>query len=237
MPLNLQSPSCVAIQAAQLADSLSAVTENLVDRNIQVVEYGEILNRRFGYPVVLNMFTWGVPDSNLSEVGDLLITHGFEPGGISKIHTQFYGVLEAGGLMFLYGSTRVHLVPLSFLRLSLDDCHEVVSSVDSRHKTLIPKIRPYLISLICRLIALPTGMRRNLIEHDLAILLDQVIFPRLPEGEDEEHESEEHFQQRVEQALSYVRGWDWKSEELRYLEITERLIQDCSQLTKITECK
>lgn len=139
--------------------------------------------------------------------------------------------------MFLYGSTRVHLIPLSFLRLSLDDCQEVVSSVNLRYKTLIPKIRPYLISLIRRLVALPTGLRRNPIEHDLANLLDQVIFPRLPEDEDEEHESEGHFQQRVEQALSYVRGWDWEPEELKYLEITESLIRDCSQVSKITECK
>lgn len=139
--------------------------------------------------------------------------------------------------MFLYGSTRVHLVPLSFLRLSLDDCQEVVSSVDLRYKTLIPKIRPYLISLIRRLMALPTGLRRNPIEHDLANFLDQVIFPRLLEDEDEEHESEEHFQQRVEQALSYVRGWDWEPEELKYLKITESLIRDCSQVSKITEYK
>lgn len=55
MPLQLQPPSCVAIQAVRLADSLSAVTRDLMERNIQVVEYGEILNRRFGYPVVLNV--------------------------------------------------------------------------------------------------------------------------------------------------------------------------------------
>ncbi|KAL2383189.1 hypothetical protein RJZ90_002763 [Blastomyces dermatitidis] len=114
MPLNLRSPSCVAIQAAHLAACLSAVTEKLVQKNIQVVD---------------------------------------------------------------------------------------------------------------RLVALPTGMHRNPIEHDLVVFLDQVIFPRLPEGEDEEHEPEEHFQQRVEQALSYVHGWDWKREELKYLEIVGKLIR------------
>ncbi|OAT07812.1 hypothetical protein BDBG_03843 [Blastomyces gilchristii SLH14081] len=127
--------------------------------------------------------------------------------------------------MFLCGSTRAHLVPLSFLHLALDEFQEVISSVNLRYKTLIPKIRPCLISLISRLVALPTGMHRNPIEHDLVVFLDQVIFPRLPEGEDEEHEPEEHFQQRVEQALSYVHGWDWKREELKYLEIVGKLVR------------
>ncbi|EER39342.1 conserved hypothetical protein [Histoplasma capsulatum var. duboisii H88] len=36
-----------------LGDGLPAVTHGLADRNIQVVEHGEILNRRFGYPVVI----------------------------------------------------------------------------------------------------------------------------------------------------------------------------------------
>ncbi|EEQ86068.2 ABC ATPase [Blastomyces dermatitidis ER-3] len=64
--------------------------------------------------------------------------------------------------------------------------------------------------------------------------LELVIFSRLSEGKDEEQESEEHFQHWVEQALSYVRGWDWKKpQELRYLEITESLIRDCSQVTTI----
>ncbi|OAX80494.1 hypothetical protein ACJ72_05172 [Emergomyces africanus] len=212
------------------------LTHDLAARNIRVVEYGEILNRRFGYPIVLSTFTWGVPDSNLSEVGDLLLAHGFQAGGIRREDTQFYGVLEAGGLMFLYGQSRIHLVPLSFLLLSLDDCQEVYSSANSRDNTLIPKIQPYLISLIRRIMALPTGFHRLIIEHHLLIFFDYVLFPRLPEDEDEEHESEEHFQQRVEQAISYVREWDWKPEELKYLEITERLIRDCSQISKITEC-
>ncbi|OAX80495.1 hypothetical protein ACJ72_05173 [Emergomyces africanus] len=138
MPLRLHSPSHVAIQADGLANALSTVTHDLAARNIRVVEYGEILNRRFGYPIVLSTFTWGVPDSNLSEVGDLLLAHGFQAGGIRREDTQFYGVLEAGGLMFLYGQSRIHLVPLSFLLLSLDDCQEVYSSANSRDNTLIP---------------------------------------------------------------------------------------------------
>ncbi|KAL2367534.1 hypothetical protein RJZ57_008107, partial [Blastomyces gilchristii] len=67
-----------------------------------------------------------------------------------------------------------------------------------------------------------------------SVSLELVIFSRLSEGKDEEQESEEHFQHWVEQALSYVRGWDWKKpQELRYLEITESLIRDCSQVTTI----
>lgn len=85
--------------------------------------------------------------------------------------------------------------------------------------------------------ALPTGLRRNPVVHGLANLLGQVIFPRLPDDEDKEHEPEGHFQLRVKRVLSYVCRWDWNPEQLKYLEIPESFIRDCSQVSKITECK
>lgn len=136
--------------------------------------------------------------------------------------------------MFQYTATRVHLLPLSFTKLY--DCEEVAASFSPQYKTLIPRKRPYLISLIRRLVDLPPGIGRNPIEMDLLIFLDKVIFPRLPQGEDEEHESEEHFQERVEQALCRVRAWDWEPGEMKYLNVTERLIRDCRLVGKITEC-
>lgn len=105
-----------------------------------------------------------------------------------------------------------------------------------QHKTLIPKKRPYLISLIRRLVELPPGIGRNPIKIDLLISLDKVILPQLPEGEDEEHESEEHFQERMKQTLSRVRAWDWEPGEMKYLHVTESFVRDCRLVGKITGC-
>jgi hypothetical protein len=73
---------------------------------------------------------------------------------------------------------------------------------------------------------LPLGIPRLPVITAIAIFLNYCVFPRLPEGEEEEDESEEHFQQRVERALSVVRQWEWRPEEMKYLPIVENAIRD-----------
>lgn len=149
-------------------------------------------------------------------------------GGISSPNVEAFGEWETCGIMHKYGSMRVHIIPLSYIYLSLDDCVEKTSTLSPEQKTLIPKPRPYFISLIRLLLNLPLGLPRLPVSGDLGVFLDYCVFPRLPEGEDEESESEEHFQQRVEQALSCVRQWDWQPGEEKYLSLAEMIVRDCS---------
>ncbi|EGD97451.1 hypothetical protein TESG_04860 [Trichophyton tonsurans CBS 112818] len=183
---------------------VAAVVADLNKENIPIVEYGALLNARFGYPVCINTVRWGVPDSEVSRVSRILLEHNIPKGGIIPHYAQSYGKWETAGEMHKYQSTRIHIIPLSTLHLSLEDCEEVTPTFSVQHKALIPKPRPYLISLIRIL--------------------------QLPDDEDEESESEEHFQQRVGQALSLIRQWDWKSEEAKYLDLSERMIRNCQLL-------
>ena len=105
---------------------------------------------------------------------------------------------ETIGVMHYYAAMRIYLVPLSYTLMSLYDCVEVQSCVNPDQTSLVPDPRRYLLFLIEKLLILPVGMLRNLICSDIAKFLLTYVFPELPgDYEDEEDESEEHFQRRV----------------------------------------
>ncbi|EFR01870.1 hypothetical protein MGYG_04868 [Nannizzia gypsea CBS 118893] len=209
---------------------VAAVVADLNKENIPIVEYGDLLNARFGYPVCINTIRWAIPDSEVSRVSKILLEHNIPKGGIIAHYARSYGKWETAGEMHKHGSTRIQLIPLSTLHLSLEDCEEVTSTFSLQQKALIPKPQPYLISLIRILQSLPLGLPRVPIIADTALFLDYCVFPRLPDDEDEESESEEHFQQRVEQALSLVRQWDWRPEDAEYFDLSEQIIRNCQLL-------
>ena len=137
--------------------------------------------------------------------------------------------------MHHYAATRIHLLPLSLTGLSLDDCVQEASSLDSNQKTLIPSSRQYLVSLIRILLSLPICRRRYRLSVDLMVFLEYRVFPRLADDEDEDNESEDHFQWRVEQALASIRQWDWKPEEQKYFRYSEDIIRDCNLIESLKE--
>ncbi|WEW61208.1 hypothetical protein PRK78_006698 [Emydomyces testavorans] len=208
--------------------ALAVVEEDLKRKGITIVELGDILNARFGYPICIQTLKWAIPDSQLSLASNVLLDHNVPRGGLSRDQARMYSEWETVGALHRCGSMLVHLVPLSYTRLSLNDCTEVLSGVSLKQKTLVPRFRPYLISLIRTVMDMPWGIggQRTLVRIDIAVFIQYVVFPKLLDEEDEESESEDHFQQRVEQALSSVRQWGWKPEEEKYLNIAEKIIRD-----------
>ncbi|KAK2804374.1 hypothetical protein FQN50_006667 [Emmonsiellopsis sp. PD_5] len=213
--------------------ALCAVEQDLKKKGIPVVEYGDILNARFGYPICVETLEWLVPDNQLQLVSTILLDHHIPRGGFPKMHTDKYRVMEGVGIMHYHAGTRIHLLPLSYARLTLDDCIETVSGVSRNERVLVPNPRAYFISLIHLAMVLPEGTEKAYNSINFGVFLEYYVFPRLPEGEEEEDESEEHFQQRVEQAISYVNKWEWKPEEEKYLRIAERVIRDCSLVNRL----
>lgn len=245
---------------------LATVFEVLGKKGIRVMEYGDILNARFGYPICVTVsipqpnlahytavvqlsqsarlityvtdicdlsktVRWCVPDSQVSEASNVLLAHDVPLLAQTKSDDEW----DHAGAIHTYAATRVHLLPLSLTGLSLDDCVEEVFSLDIHQKTLVPAERQYLISLIRMLRSLPMCRRRNRISVDLMVFLEYRVFPRLPEHVDEQNESEEHFQWRVGEALSFIRQWDWKPDEQKYLSYSEDIIRDCNLIETMKE--
>jgi uncharacterized Zn finger protein len=54
-------------------------------------------------------------------------------------------------------------------------------------------------------------------------------------NEDEDNESEEDFQKRLEEAVLTVKNWDWGVTEQKYLDIIEDIIRDCRSMDKLSD--
>ncbi|KMP05817.1 hypothetical protein CIRG_05498 [Coccidioides immitis RMSCC 2394] len=212
--------------------ALGLVEKALNKKDIPLVEYGEIFHLRLGYPAVIMTFEWAIPDSQLPLASETLLEHGIPLGGVLESRAKAYGEREMIGVMHHYAAMRIHLIPLSYTLLSLDDCVRVPSAVNLQQSSLVPNPQRYLLSKIKKLLSLPLGMQRHPICSDIAQFLSRYVFPKLPDNiEDEESESEEHFQQRVQEALAVVRGWEWRAGDEKYIHLVELLIQDgrCSE--------
>lgn len=127
------------------------------------------------------------------------------------------------------GWSQIHLYPLSFLGLTLDDTVEVTSTFDRELKLLSPRPPMYMLSLLRYLMNHPTkDCGRMRVERDLVHFISCYIFRDPPStiGE-EDSENEEDFQKRVEEAVLYMRNWNWGTTPENYLDIAERAIRDC----------
>ncbi|PGH04537.1 hypothetical protein AJ79_07063 [Helicocarpus griseus UAMH5409] len=92
---------------------LSSAEEDLLSRGIPLVEYGELLDVRFGYPACVQTVKWAIPDSQLSEASSILLKHNISVVGPSELQVSLQGDWEAVGIMHHHANMRVHLVPLS----------------------------------------------------------------------------------------------------------------------------
>lgn len=130
------------------------------------------------------------------------------------------------------GWSQIHLYPLSFLGFSLDDTVEVTSTFQSGLKLLSPKPPMYMLSLLRYLSTHPPNDRgRARVERDLVQFISCYIFRDPPSmNEDGDNESEEDFQKRMEEAVLYMRSWDWGDTPQEYLDIAEQVTRDCQSI-------
>jgi hypothetical protein len=71
---------------------------------------------------------------------------------------------------------------------------------------------------------------------DLASFISYYIFHESPTtGYEDDDESEEVFEKRAEDAIVYVKSWDWGTTEPKYLNIIEDILRDCGSLQQLAE--
>ena len=96
-----------------------------------------------------------------------------------------------------------------------------------------------MLSLIRYLLCHPIGDSSRLRVHsDLVGFIFSYILPDTPLNtkENEDDESEEDFQKRVEEAVRYMKSWDWGATEARYMTIADCVIRDCRSIWQLSDC-
>jgi hypothetical protein len=97
----------------------------------------------------------------------------------------------------------------------------------------------YMLSLIRHLLSRPSDDSSRLNVHDdLVSFVSSYILRDTPlntkMGETDDDESEDDFQERVEEAVRNMKTWDWSSTEEKYLAIAEHIVRDCRTITNLT---
>ncbi|OJJ50323.1 hypothetical protein ASPZODRAFT_58781 [Penicilliopsis zonata CBS 506.65] len=216
----------------------------LADKNIPVVEYGQQVQYRGGDPMVLLLVEWAVPDELLSFSSQVLSKYGFSRVPPSTKVTDRYGPWERGCIVHkhkLDESSPIYLYPLSFVGLALQDTVKVTSTFDRTLPILTPKPPMYMVSLLRHLLYHPVNdsFRLRVIDDLLSfisfyILRDKPLNTKEVGWEDEE--SEEDFQQRLEEAVLEMKSWDWGASREEYLCIAESVVRDCRSIYQLSNC-
>ncbi|PLN79010.1 hypothetical protein BDW42DRAFT_173823 [Aspergillus taichungensis] len=222
------------------APIMRAAGKDLANKNIPLVEYGSQVQWRCGYPLVLLLIEWAVPDTLLSLASQTLSDHGIPCSPPSTRISERYGQWERAGCIHnldQVGRSRIYLYPLSFVGLTLQDTVEVTSTFDRTLRVLTPKPRMYMMSLIRLLLNYPIGDSIRLRAHDDLIgFISSYIFRDTPLNtkEDEDDESEEDYQKRVEEAVQYIKTWPWDSTEEKYSTIADCIVRDCRSVRQLS---
>lgn len=186
-----------------------------------------------------------MPDALLSWSSQSLSDHGIPCVPPSSSITERYGKWERAGRVHSLETTgppRIYLYPLSFVGLRLQDTVEVTSTFDRTLRILTPKPQAYMVSLIRLLLEYPIGDGIRLrVQDDLVGFVAYYILHGSPlntkehgDNEYEEDESEEDFQNRVEEAVAHMKGWDWDTTEEKYLILAERIVRDCRSIWQLS---
>ncbi|KAF7596158.1 hypothetical protein BBP40_003057 [Aspergillus hancockii] len=212
----------------------------LAEENIPIVEYGDQVRYRFGYPTVLALVEWAIPDLQLSLASQILLGKGFSRIFLSNKTEGGAYPWETWATIHrldIDGRQRIHLYPLSLIGLTTNDTAEVQSTFDHEIRVLSPKPAAYMLSLIKFLLRNPLGTSsRRRVCTDLVSFISYYIFHESPtSGIEGDYESEEEFQKRAEDAIVYVKSWDWGTTEPKYLDIVEDILRDCGTLRWLTE--
>ncbi|KAL2012164.1 hypothetical protein VTN00DRAFT_4882 [Thermoascus crustaceus] len=192
-------------------DFLSVVAQLLQKDGVNFVEYGEMLEQRLGCPVALQTVEWAILDEFLDEqiprASEIILQHDLPLGEPSSICAKMYGEWGTSGVIHKIRKTqvytramRIHLLPLPLVYLTLDDTIETTATFNCEQKTLSPIPQIYFIGLMRNLISYPVGhTNRRRIARDLLSFITFYIFHERYRGiEEEDTETEEEFQKRVE---------------------------------------
>lgn len=160
-----------------------------------------------------------------------------KPGDVNSL---YHGPWLEAGFIHKSGVPQIHLYPLSFIGLTLGDTCKVSCMFDSNLDILTPRPRPYVVSLICHLLSHPVGdsFRRRVQDDLLTFIIFYILDYKPLDSKDWDRvgdETEEEFQERVENAVIRMRTWDWEADEdNNYLEIAESAVRDCNSIKNIS---
>jgi hypothetical protein len=193
-----------------------------------------------------------VPDEQLPLASQILVENGFPIGGHSSIMVEVDKEWETVGMMhtiedgYIFRKTRIHLYPLSFIDLTLEDTVEATYMYDRSQTILTPKPPNFMLSLIRHLLKRPIGGPGRLrVEIELDNFIGYALF-RIPKFDDEDDMSEcvedsksdiEEFKKKAEEVLIEVKQWDWGCADQKYLDIVEKLIRGSIRTKTLTECQ
>jgi hypothetical protein len=157
-------------------------------------------------------------------------------------HTHTHGQTHKLGR-----SNLVHLYPLSFLGLSLQDTVQVTSTFDYTLRILTPKPNMYMVSLIRHLLNHPVGdsSRRQVKDYLLPFISFYILHEKplnTKEAGCDDTESEEDFQKRVGDAVREMETWDWPDSNPiggaagrnNYLCIAESVVRNCRSIDQLS---
>ncbi|KAJ5406687.1 hypothetical protein N7465_007971 [Penicillium sp. CMV-2018d] len=220
----------------------------LIDNTISVVEYGNQVLYRYGYAEVLILVEWVVPDEQLLFASQVLLENNYPrlliPDQKWPGYSAYSGPWETRSLMHDLdgqGWMRAHLLPLSLVGFTLDETVEVPSTFALELRLLTPKPSHYMSSLIRHLLQLPIGdSGRARVEKDLGGFISAYILKDGPANTTictylNDPESDEDYQERVEEGVRFMKTWDWGKIEKRYRAIAERAVRDCRYIDTLTD--
>ncbi|KAJ5633567.1 hypothetical protein N7528_001409 [Penicillium herquei] len=217
---------------------LRNVLRVLVEAGITLVEFGDQITYRYGWPQILNMVDWFIFDNQISRASTILQRNGWPETVLSGDRfTRGRGYWSEGCQPHLIDDwTVVVLLPLSSVEIWLHQTELVPSTFFPEYNVQTPLLPHYVATLIDYVLAHRVGFRhlRHQAENDLLRFifvhllrgepvytgqeLDHCILP--PVGQIEEHE------RRVAEGISVVRGWDWSGLAPEYGQILEETIRD-----------
>ncbi|KAI9045381.1 uncharacterized protein KD926_008808 [Aspergillus affinis] len=221
---------------------VSVAAKALVEKNIPFVEYGEQIQWRYGYPVVLARVEWAIPNELFSLASKIPSEQGFPAVPTSSGAAFWYGEWDRTCTTHSLGeSCPVYLYPLSLVGLELQDTCKVTSTFDRTLKILTPKPTKCMVSLLRLLLNYPLGdISRRRVKIDLLAFICGYVLREKPlntkEGVYDNGESDEEYQNKAGEALREMETWDWDAGRKDYLSIAETMMRDARVIDQLTSC-
>lgn len=189
---------------------------------------------------------WAVPDEQLPLASQALIESDF-PRVLGRGRPSF-GRWDGDSLMHALdegGWMRAHLIPLSFVGITLEEAVKAPVIFAHEHEILTPKPPRYMLCMLRFLLEHPIGdSSRFRVERDLEFFIHAYILhghpanvnltPQRPEDTEWE-ETEEQYQKRVEEGIQRMNAWDWGEIDERYLALAERVVRECQYIDEMTD--
>ncbi|KAJ5721235.1 uncharacterized protein N7483_009169 [Penicillium malachiteum] len=220
---------------------LRNVLRVLVEAQVTLVEFGDQVTYRYGWPQVLNVVNWYLHDEEVFRATLILQRNGWPQAQIRDHRFQmgrgYWSRQSSSGLAhFIDDWTVVILLPISSVGIRLYQTERVPSTFAPEYSVRTPSLPQYVAALIDFVLAHRVGDRhlRYQAETDLV----RFIFVFLLHGEPAHDVREadgcilppvrqiEGYERRVAAARSTVRGWDWRGLPPEYLQILDRAILD-----------